>query len=283
MFQKTAEGIQGGGTFRFGDSTITIGGRLARSDLARLRNALASAQRYYETAGYPGEDGPYDWQSRCPEYDYETAGWLDDISRGANMVRDIANNPAVASTLAATGPYGAAALAAANGVPAALDVVKSATGGDRDLAHHVAQATHPDPRVRAAADARTARIVAAAKAGDQRAEAIRRGLQQTMALHLKAQLEEARAAIAAYQQRLAEYGDPYAYSPAPRAPLSGAAGMRAARGVVGMGRGGSAGAPAFTAGVVGLDEMLGALNTALARSRVAPQPSWRSRTYVRRA
>jgi hypothetical protein len=118
MFQRTAQGIQGGGTFRIGDSTIVLGGRLARSDLGKLKRLLASAQQYYETAGYPAEaldqfdpglpgNGGYDWQSKCPEYSYnDSAGWLDDFAKGASMVRDVANNPMVASTLAATGSWG---------------------------------------------------------------------------------------------------------------------------------------------------------------------------------
>lgn len=284
MLQRTATGIQGGGTFRFGDSTITLGGRLARADLAKLKRMLASAQQYYETAGYPAEAfDPNDWQNRCPEYGYnDSAGWLDDIANGANMVRDVANNPIVASGLAATGPYGAAALAAANGVPAALDAVKSVTGGNKDLAQHVAQATHPDPRVRAQADARAAKIVKAAEAGDARAKAIRAGLQKVMALHLARQLAETQAALAACQARLAEYGDPQAYTFGGSGPLAGAAGMRVARGVVGMG----GGAPAFTAGVgsgVVSPEMTATLGRALARTRLSPQPSWRNRVLVARA
>lgn len=295
MFQRTAQGIQGGGTFRIGDSTIVLGGRLARSDLGKLKRLLASAQQYYETAGYPAEaldqfgNGGYDWQSKCPEYSYnDSAGWLDDFAKGASMVRDVANNPMVASTLAATGPYGAAALAAANGVPAALDAVKAATGGNKDLAQHVAQTTHPDPRVRAAANARTAKIVKAAEAGDARAKAIRAGLQKTMALHLARQLQETQAALAACQSALAEYGDPRAFSPSGNSgPLSGAEGMRVARGVVGMGGGAPAfGAPAFTAGVgsgVVSPEMTATLGRALARTRLSPQPSWRNRVFVARA
>lgn len=272
MFQRTSQGIQGGGTFRIGDSTIVLGGRLARSDLGKLKKLLASAQQYYETAGYPGET-LNQFDPSLPEnggygygYGYnDSAGWLDDFAKGADMVRDVANNPMVASTLAATGPYGAAALAAANGVPAALEMVKGATGGNKDLAQHVAQTTHPDPRVRAQANARAAKIVKAAEAGDARAKAIRAGLQKTMALHLARQLAETQAALAACQARLASYGDPGAYNP--------------------FGAGGG-GAPAFTAGVgsgVVSPEMTATLNRALARSRLSPQPSWRNRTLVARA
>lgn len=287
MPSRTTQGyLSGGRTFRIGDSSLTVGGQIARSDIVKLKRFLADAERYYQTAGYEA-DGYLDPSYGYPEdpsYEYldpygNTGDFLADFTKGAGMARDIANNPMVAGLATAAGPYGQAALAAANGLPVALDAMKSA-GILPEHAQQVAQLHHPDPAMRAEAERRTAALKKAADQGDKKAKALVQGLRIALVQHLQAQLAECQAALRAAQERLVMYGDPQAYAAPPsvlhaeRLPMPPAIGGLGAR-IAGA----AAPAPAWgtTSGpVVGLPpSLLQALRTALARARMAPEPSFR--------
>lgn len=284
---RTNQGyISGGRTFRIGDSSFTVGGQIARTDIARLKRFLADAERYYQTAGYDMADG-YGYPDEVEGYPYDTGDFLSDFTKGAGMVRDVANNPMVAGLATAAGPYGQAALAAANGVPAALDMMKSA-GILPEHAQQVAQLHHPDPAMRAEAERRTKALKKAAEAGDKKAKALVQGLRIALVQHLQAQLAECQASLRQAQERLASYGDPMAYAAPPSVlhaerlpmpPVIGGLGGRIA--------GATAPAPAWgtTSGpVVGLPpSLIQALQTALARARTAPEPSFRRMPLRRRA
>jgi hypothetical protein len=127
----------------------------------------------------------------------------------------------------------------------------------------VAKLDHPDPKVAAEATRVTDNLTAAAAKGDVRAKQIRLNLQKMLMVHNLNKLRETQAALAACQERLAWYGDPLAYE------------MPAMRG---------GGAPAFTAGPAPIPpELRDAVNRALARMRLSPQPSFRgllTRSYA---
>ena len=264
MLSRTPQGFQGGTTLRLGNSTITIGGQIDRRDIRRVREWLDSASRYYQTAGY------------------DTGSLLDDIAQGAGVVRDVANSPIGVGLLGAAGPYGAAALAAANGVPMALDALQR-MGVGKEHAQTAAQLTHPDAKVRAAAEKRVQNITKAAKSGDQRAAAIRKGLQQVMAVHQARLLREAQAEISAIRQYLASNGDPMAYADfvgnggwgPPPAQTSGT--------WPGYNTAGAWPDYGTTAGPAVPPELSEALHRALNRARFQPQPSFRRPTLRARA
>jgi hypothetical protein len=148
-------------------------------------------------------------------------------------------------------------------------------------AQQVAQMHHPDARVRRQADARAAALKKAAEAGDRKAQGLLRGLRATLIVHLRTQLAECQAALAAANERLAAYGDPGAWgAPARRIetrfvdPGIFPSSARAAR------EWGSTSGPVVLPYPPSLAE---ALERALSRARLAPEPSFRRRPLRGRA
>lgn len=254
-FKRDSMGnIQGGMTLRLGASTITVGGRLDRSDVRKLRQWVQEAERYYETAGHAD---PYPY--------YDSGDWLSDAAAVTNTIRDVANSPLGTTVASMAGPYGAAVLGAANGAPMAVAALQKA-GIPREHAVMSSALLSPVERVRREATARMQQIVKEAEKGNPKAQKIRKGLQTVMVAQLQNLLRERDIQLAAAQMRLAELGDPLAYNVT--AGLSEedfeTAGLPVA---------GAAGAlPPAAAVTPGLRSSLA---HALNRARFSPQPSFR--------
>lgn len=249
MIQRDATGVRGATTIRLGSSVLNVSGRLDRNDIRRAKEWLHGVEQYVETAGY------YDCQP-CQD----SGSFLDDFAQGAGIVRDVANSPLGLAAASAAGPYGAAALAAANAVPVAVDMLERA-GVDRQHAEQVAQMTSPDPRQRAEGQRRAQNLGMAARMGDVRAAVLQRGMQEALAVHAQNLIQELRYELQQTRTRLARYE-----------PVAGVVGA------VPMVSTTSGPAPAMpAAALLQHPELVAVLQRALSRANLNPQPSFRSR------
>lgn len=264
MISRERNGISGGRTFYLGNSHITIGGFLAREDVRRLRGLVEQVERYVNTAG-PLDAGDVD--TGCASGPFgarpiDTGDIWGDIAQGAGMVKGVVNSPLGQMAAGLAGPYGAAVVAAANGVPAAIELLRT-KGGLGEHAQQVAQLASPDPKVREKANQRVRNITKAASNGDARAQAIRDGLQKVMVQHLRNELAECRSFIMVARQHLAQYGDPLAWQDPATIDTSGP--IEAAPAMPAAGRTG-----------IPLDRLRAVASRALSRSQLAPQPTFRN-------